>query len=131
MNAVAERASTSTRSNTTPRRRQSTRGRVKRRRRMDFRRFSSFLMASAALLSLFGYVSVYAHVKVTGYNRSRLMDQCREERIRNERLQLRYNTLTSPNHVVMAAERVGMVYATRYDYLQKNSRVASAKTGND
>ena len=99
--------------------------RVRRRTRIDFRRFSRFLLCVLTLASLFGYVSIYANLTVAGYNRSKLLDMCRQERLDNQRLKLRWDALSSPNYVVSAAEKAGMVYATQYDYLDKPERLAS------
>ncbi len=105
----------------------STRTRVRRRRRSRFSQFVKMIMPVVGVAMLFGWVAVYANVTVTGYNRSRLTEQCRVERLKNERLKVECSRLSSPHKVTAAAQRAGMIYATRYDYIHLPQSVASAE----
>jgi cell division protein FtsL len=83
--------------------------------------------ASVFVLAMFlGWMSVYAKLVVTGYSRSKLVATCRQEQLRNQRLKLRMEALSSPGSVVDAARKAGMVYATEYDYIRTPRTVATA-----
>ena len=79
------------------------------------------------LVCVFGYMSVYASLVATSYDRSRLVKELRQEKIRNERLGVTYVQRSGPGFAMTAAQRAGMVYATRYEYLRKPDTVASAR----
>lgn len=79
------------------------------------------------LAGVFGYVNTYAKLTATAADRNRLTVQVKREKIRHERLKLRYIIDSSPRSVTAAAERNGMVYATDYDYLRRPQTVASAR----
>ncbi len=126
--AVATVRNTTCRTRTAARRREDVGVRVITRRRTRSNVSKLFWGAAIALVlvGLFGYVSVYVNLTTTGYNRAQLMAQCRQERIRNERLKIELNRLMSPQAIVVAAEKNGMVYATEYDYIQPKA-VAQAE----
>ncbi|MCE5198367.1 MAG: hypothetical protein ABFD54_16695 [Armatimonadota bacterium] len=102
------------------------RTRSRRRPNYKFRNALKCFTFAVAIAMLFGWVSVHARITVTGYNRSRLTDLCREERLKNQRLKVQWDSLSSPHNVVAAAERSGMVYAAQYDYIHGPQAVASA-----
>ncbi len=103
-------------------------GRRVRRRRSRVRRLAR-LFIPLVLAASFAHVGLYASKTATTYNNSRLIDLCRRERIRNERLTVELIRLTGPRYVTAAAQRDGMVCATQYDYLHGPPTVASAGTG--
>lgn len=103
-----------------------TRVRVRRRAWVNFRQMTKLLVTVSLLAMLFGYVRVYAGLAVAGYSRDTLVSELRQEKLRNEELKVKWNTLSSPQRVVSAAENAGMVYASDYDYVNKPRTVASA-----
>ena len=125
MAAVAARAATVRRQTADQPVRTTRRTRVRRSPRSSFRRAGRLvLLVSAAFL--FGYIGVYASLAKTSYNRSNLVQMCREEKLRNERLKVEWTRRCSPQNVVAAAEKSGMVYATNYEYMGASQTVASA-----
>jgi hypothetical protein len=107
----------------------STARRTKRTRRVRprSRRFLSVSLLFGLLVCVFGYVSVYASLVATSYDRSQLVKELRQEKIRNERLRVDYVQRSGPGFAMSAAQRAGMVYATRYEYLRKADTMASAR----
>lgn len=103
------------------------RTRVNRSPRSMFRRAGRLILIAITLAFLFGYVSVYANLTKTGFSRSKLTQMCRVERLRNERLKVEWIRHCSPETVVAAAEKSGMVYATEYEYVGQQQNVASAE----
>lgn len=103
-----------------------TRVKVRSRLRVNFRQATKLLITVSLLAMLFGYVRVYAGLAMAGYSRDTLISELRQEKLRNEELKVKWNTLSSPQRVVNAAEKAGMVYASDYDYINKPSTVASA-----
>lgn len=101
--------------------------RTRRRSAARFPKAIRILILIAGLALPFGYINAYANLAVTGYNRDSLMEQCRQERIHNERLKVELIRRSSPRSIVALAQKQGMIYATQYDYLQKPKAVASAK----
>jgi len=87
------------------------------------------LFIPIVLVASFLYVGLYASLTAASYNKSKLIELCRRERIRNERLTVELIRRSSPDHVTAAAQRAGMVCATRYDYLRRPPTVASAAHG--
>lgn len=126
--SVAARATTA-RNNTATNSRavRRTRVRVRRGLRVNFRQVTRLLITVSLLAMLFGYVRVYAGLAMTGYSRDSLVTELRQEKLRNEELQVKWNTLSSPQRVVCAAEKAGMTYASDYDYINKPKNVASAE----
>ena len=104
-------------------------GRRIRRRKSRARKLTR-LVIPIVLVASFLYVGLYANMTAASYNKSKLIDLCRRERIRNERLMVEMIRRTSPRYVTAAAQRDGMVCATQYDYLHKPPTVASAAHGN-
>jgi len=99
---------------------------VKRQRGVRMRGALRMLGYAFGLAFVFGYVGVYGTLATTAYSRSRISSECRQDRIRNQRLKVEYIRLSSPGKVMAAAQKTGMVYADRYDYLNKSQTVASA-----
>lgn len=102
-------------------------------RRMRVRRPKSVLSRNAryaflfaALVGVFGYVAVYATLTATSFDRSRMMNEFKIEKIKNERLRIDYVRRLSPASAMNAAQKAGMVYAVQYDYLCKSKTVARA-----
>lgn len=91
------------------------------------RRLLSLSLLFGFLVCVFGYVSVYASLVSTSYDRSRLSNELRQEKIRNERLRVDYIQRSGPGFATTAAQKTGMVYATRYEYLRKPDTLASAR----
>ena len=111
-----------THASNTPRRRRRT-GRV----RPRSRRLLSLSLLFVMLICVFSYVSVYASLVATSYDRSRLVKELRQEKIKNERLGVAYVQRSGPGFAMTAAQKAGMVYATRYEYLRSPDTVASAR----
>lgn len=127
MAAVAQRTTTYHRQASQGRRAAPVKAaRVRRRPRPRFIRLARLAVLAFCLIGLFGYASIYGNLTVAGYNRSKLMDAYRSELLENQRLKVEWISLGSPNRVVAAAEKSGMVYATDYEYLGKPQTVASA-----
>jgi len=103
-------------------------GRRVRRRKSRARKLAR-LFIPIVLVASFLYVGLYASVTAASYNKSKLIDLCRRERIRNERLTVDLIRRSSPRYVTAAAQKSGMVCATRYDYLHRPPTVASVGTG--
>ncbi|MCL5102521.1 MAG: hypothetical protein M1133_00205 [Armatimonadetes bacterium] len=132
MAAVAQRCSTTTeRPSASHRVRKVRRTRVRRSPRIGFWLTSRAVICVIAGLSLFGWMSVYAKLTVTGYSRSRLLQMCRQEQLKHERLEVKWNSLSSPHNVVAAAEKSGMVYATDYDYIRSPQTIASVSRSDE
>lgn len=87
------------------------------------------LICPLVLAAMFLYVGLYAGVTATSYAQSRMDKQCRQERIRNERLKVELTRRSSPSNLMSAAQKAGMVYATEYEYLRRPATMASASTG--
>ncbi len=124
---VATKASTREAAKVRCRVKSSSKKRVNPRRRL-LGRFSAFARTAFAILVLallFGYVSVYAKLTIAGFNRSKLLSDCKQARLTNQRLQVEYNRLCSPKKVDALAEKLGMVRATEYDYVYKPTRLAA------
>lgn len=102
------------------------RTRVRRRAKPRVVQFCRVCAVMAVLALAFAYVSAYASLATTSYSRSKLMSMSRQEKIKNERLKVELTRLTSPQGVVEAAQKAGMVYATDYLYLQPSQTVARA-----
>ena len=90
-----------------------------------------FTLAAPALIFalVLGWMSVYARIYVNDCSNSKLNKICTIERMKNQRLKLKLDSLSSPHNVVAAAQKSGMVYATRYDYIGKVQALASAGEG--
>ncbi|MCX8053457.1 MAG: hypothetical protein N3B12_06585 [Armatimonadetes bacterium] len=95
-------------------------------RKSRLRRLARRLLIPIVLAVLLLYVALYAGVTSVSHKKSKLMDLYRQESIRHERLMVELIHFSSPRHVTAAAQRFGMVCATRYDYLSKPATVASA-----
>ena len=104
----------------------SPRARVRPRRRRRPRGLLRFAVPLLVMAS-FCYVGLYASVTALCYTRNRTAKLCRQQKIQNERLRLELIRRSSPEYIVFAAQKAGMVYATHYDYLRKPATVASAK----
>ena len=78
----------------------------------------------AGLGSPFAYINSYANLAQTSTSRSKLVELCRQEKIKNERLKVEFVRRSSPANVVVAAEELDMTYATAYDYLEKPRTIA-------
>lgn len=100
--------------------------RAKRRTR-SFWRAARPILLGVVVVSLFGYAGLYATLAATSFSKNRLAAECRREMIVNQRLKLEYDRRSSPESVVAAAQKAGMVYATEYEYLPAPQQVASAK----
>lgn len=96
------------------------------RRASRFRRLAGRLFIVAALAASFFYIAVYAGLTAVSYNKSRLTQTWRLEKIRNERLTVELVRRSSPHYITAAAQHAGMVCATQYDYLHKPAAVARA-----
>ena len=131
MAAVAARATTVQKQTAAQPVRTTRRTRVRRSPRSSFRRAGRLVLLVSALAFLFGYVNVYASLAKTSYSRSRLVQMCREEKLKNERLKVEWTRRCSPQNVVAAAEKSGMVYASNYEYMGASQTVASAKRFGD
>lgn len=127
MPAVAVRTNAVEKRSTSSNPRARKRVRVRAPFKVRLARVSRLIVSVLVLAFVFGYVNVYANLTMTGYNRSKLMTVCREEKLKNERLKVQWNSLSSPHKVVTAAEKSGMVYASDYDYLNKPKTIASAE----
>ena len=84
------------------------------------------MIAGVFLFLVFAYGVFAAHSLVQGRRYSQLVIDQREEKIRTERLTVRLNALRSPDKVIAAAAKSGMVYAKEYDYIGRAGRVASS-----
>lgn len=85
------------------------------------------LVVPALIFALaLGWMSVYARISVNDCSNPKLKEVCRGERMKNQRLKLRLDSLSSPHNLVTAAQKSGMVYAVRYDFIGKPQAVASA-----
>lgn len=124
--AAVARAATVRKQNIDQPVRKTRRTRVRRSPRSSFRRAGRLVLLVSALAFLFGYVNVYANLAKTSYNRSRLVQMCREEKLKNERLKVEWTRRCSPQNIVVEAEKSGMVYATEYDYIGEPETIASA-----
>jgi cell division protein FtsL len=71
----------------------------------------------------FGYIGVNANALVRGYQRNMLTEELRQERIRNQQLKAQWNALSSPDRIVAAAKKNGMVYSTEYEYVSDTKNV--------
>ena len=126
MGMVATRTAAVRRQETYP---SSTPRRTQRARRIRprSRRYLSLSVLFGLLVGVFCYVSVYACLVATSYDRSRLVKELRQEKIRNERLGVDYVQRSGPGFAMAAAQRAGMVYANHYEYLRRPDTVASAR----
>lgn len=130
MAAVAQRRVEETRQQTTVTgTRRVRRARPRRRAWARYRPMFSLIAGVLGLGLVLGWMSVYGRLAVAGYNRSELVAACRQEQLKNQRLKLKLDSLTSPQSVVAAAQKAGMVYATEYEYLGKPPRLADAGRG--
>ena len=98
---------------------------VKRRRKSRSRKLMRIVIP-IFMVAAFLYIGLYAGVTAASYSKTRLTTLCRQERIRNERLTVELIRRSSPENVMAAAQKAGMVCATRYDYLRKPATVASS-----
>lgn len=126
MAAVAARAATVRKQTADQSARTTRRVRVRRSPRSSFRRAGRLILLVSILAFSFGYVNVYANLAKTSYSRSRLVQMCREEKLQNERLKVEWTRRCSPQNIVAAAEKSGMVYATDYEYIGVSQTIASA-----
>lgn len=78
------------------------------------------------LVSVFGYVTLHASLTAASFDLSRMNNEFKAEKVRNERLRIEYVRRVSPAFAMDAARKCGMVYASEYDYLSKSSTVARA-----
>lgn len=84
------------------------------------------LIFGVLLFLVFAYAAYAANSLVQGRRYSQLITQQRQMKNRCERLSARLNALRSPDKVIAAASKTGMVYAKEYDYVGKAGRVASS-----
>ena len=84
------------------------------------------LICGVLLFLVFAYAAYAANSLVQGRRYSQLIAQQRQEKNRCDRLSARLNALKSPDKVIAAASKCGMVYAKEYDYVGKAGRVASS-----
>ena len=126
MAAVAVRRSSSQKKTDSSRAKPGPKARSRRKPRTAARKLVRAVVLVAVLACLFCYVNLYANLAETSTSRSKLLDLCRQEKIKNERLKLELTVRSSPQEVVAAAERQEMVYATEYEYLELPRAVASA-----
>ncbi len=73
---------------------------------------------------VFGYITVYAKLKVTGYEHSELAKIYKEEKRKNDKLNIKYTKLYNPDRIIGQAENAGMVYADNFDYVSPSDTVA-------
>ncbi len=130
MAAVAMRGSAAERQTTTSQETRKKR-RPKRARRSPNKFKQLFMLVVPALVFLLalGWMSVYARITVNDCSSPKLKAICRQERMKNQRLKLKLDSLSSPHNLVAAAQKSGMVYTTSYDYIGKAQAVASAGEG--
>lgn len=107
------------------------RARYVRRPKTRLRKNARFVALFAALVGVFCYVALYASLTATSFDRSRLADELRIEKIRNERLRVERDRRISPSYAMVAAQKAGMVYAAHYDYLGKSNTMARADQDQD
>lgn len=81
----------------------------------------------AGLIAPFAYTNVYAILKTTSYAKSDYQSMYWQEKVANERLQVQVVQYSSPGRIKAAAEKLGMVPAKQYDYLDQTQTVASSK----
>lgn len=81
------------------------------------------------VIVLLSWMSVYARLAVAGKTRSELTKACAREQLRNQQLRIQLDVLCRPRNVVADAQKSGMVYASRYEYIGGRQHVASAEGG--
>lgn len=103
--------------------------RARRRRRATAMPGKGYITAAVVgvIVGIFGYVGLYANLTATSFNRSKLTQDYKQEKIKNERLKVEYARRSSPSEAMAAAQKAGMVYATQYDYLENPQAVASVR----
>ena len=78
----------------------------------------------AALVLIFAYITLHASITKTGFDKSDLEKKIDLARIENQRLRIQWNRLSSPARVDVAAQNMGMVYATKREHLTNARTVA-------
>ncbi|NLN76672.1 MAG: hypothetical protein GX139_10220 [Armatimonadetes bacterium] len=87
--------------------------------------FSTLLMVGASIALPFIHTSGYAKLKKISYAKSEYEAKCWRERVENERLKVLIDQQSSYIKVKDDALKLGMVPATRYDFLDSAQVVAS------
>jgi len=81
------------------------------------------------VITLLGWMNVYAQVTVAGNTRCQLRRAYEQEKLKNQKLRIKLDVLRRPQNVVAQARTSGMVYATQYEYIGRQQKVASAENG--
>ncbi|MCX6344509.1 MAG: hypothetical protein NT018_05470 [Armatimonadetes bacterium] len=127
MAAVATRGSAAQRQTTTSQETRKKRRPKRARRSLNkFKRLFILVVPALIFALALGWMSVYARISVNDCSNPKIKEVCRGERMKNQRLKLRLDSLSSPHNLVAAAQKSGMVYAARYDFIGKPQAVASA-----
>lgn len=98
-----------------------TKGRVK-------AKVSLFSMAMLFLIGLalpFAYTNIYANLAKTGYSKSNFEVLRWKQKVDNQRLKVLINRYSGYGRVKAGALKMGMVRASKYDYLGQTQTVAS------
>jgi cell division protein FtsL len=101
------------------------RGRTKRRIKTRASMLSMVTLFVIGLALPFAYTNVYANLKKTSYSKSDYEVRCWKERVDNERLKVLIDSYSSYGRVKDGAAKMGMVPATKYDYVDQTQAVAS------
>lgn len=91
-------------------------------------RYAGWLVLAAVVFCflVFAYVAYQANYLTQGRRYTELREMRRQTQIELERLNVDLNAEKSPDKVISAASRVGMVYGKEYDYVGRSGRVASS-----
>lgn len=126
MSSVAAQSISVRRESVRPNASATVRVRIGSRRRALVGRRLAYLLIAGALLLVFVHVSLYAMMTAISFERDKLSNQYRLEKIENERLRVEYVRRTSPAYVIAWAQSAGMVYSKDFEYLERSKTVASA-----
>lgn len=126
MSSVAAHSAVVRRESVRPAASATVRVRIGSRRRPPIGRKPLYMLIAAGLLFVFVHVGLYAIMTAVSFERDRLSNQYRLEKIENERLKVEYIRRTSPAYVIAWAQAAGMVYSKDFEYLERSSTVASA-----
>ncbi len=95
-------------------------------RKAAAKRKLTYILLLCALVFVFVHVSLYALMTAMSFERDKLANQFRLEKIENERRRIEYIRRSIPAYIIAWAQAAGMVYSKEFEYLERSKTVASA-----
>ena len=123
--AVARAATVEKTTSASKGRKRSSRVGTKRRIKTRMSMLSMVMLFVISLMLPFAYTNVYANLKKTSYTKNDYEVLRWKESVDNQRLKVLVDRYSGYTRIKAGALKMGMVPATKYDYVDQNQTVAS------